>query len=572
MLQYIMNNIHKIRNKSFIQFFTIAGSALIIAYITSYFNLRLDLTEDKRYTLSETSHEVLGNMKNDLLIQVYLDGDMPIAFKRLRRSVKELLDEFRINSGRRVDYVFINPSEANNENERNKVYQGLLDKGLNPVNINSGDSEGGTTQKIIFPGMIVNYNGIEIPVNFLNNNTALSAEQNLLNSTEGLEYEMIQAISTICSDTIYKVAFIEGHNELPEIEVADITLGMARYFTVDRGAINGTPGILDPYSAIVIADPQNEFDEKDKFVIDQYIMNGGKVLWLAEEVKVNADSLDYGETVALYRPLNIEDQLFRYGARINPAVVQDMEDCLLMPLTVVTGTQQQIVPAPWYYYPLLNPANDNPITRNLNQVKGEFVNYIDTVGLDPSIRKKILLRTSLLSRTINPPAIIRLEEAANPVAESEFRKSYLPVAVLLEGKFQSVFKNRMISGITGLSNTSVVTESKQTKMIIIADGDIIRNEVAGTVNSQTIVPLGYDRYTSNTFGNKDFIINCLNYLVNDNGIMELRSREIKLRLLDKNKIKNERLKYQVINTVGPLLIILIAGLLYNYFRRKRYTN
>ena len=212
---------------------------------------------------------------------------------------------------------------------------------MNPVNVNAGDQEGGTTQKIIFPAMIFNYNGVEIPVNFLQNTDGLSPDQKLLNSAEGLEYEMIQTISTLCSDTIYKIAFIEGHNELAEIQTADLTLDLAKYFTVDRGVINGTPGILDGYSAIVIADPQNEFDEKDKFVIDQYIMNGGKVLWLAEETMVNSDSLKYGETVALYRPLNIEDQLFRYGARINPVIVQDMQDCLLIPLTIVNGTQQQ---------------------------------------------------------------------------------------------------------------------------------------------------------------------------------------------------------------------------------------
>ena len=336
--------------------------------------------------------------------------------------------------------------------------------------------------------------------------------------------------------------------------------------------INGNPGILKDYAAIVIAGPESELDEKDKFVIDQYIMNGGKVLWLAEEVKVSADSLNYGETVAIYRPLNIEDQLFRYGARINPVVVQDMQNFLLIPLKVMTGsTQQQIVPAPWFYYPLLNPSNDNPITRNLNQVKGEYVNTIDTVGLDLNIRKTILLRTSALSRTINPPILIKLEEAANPPAEAEFNKSNLPVAVLLEGKFQSVFKNRMIGDLTAAERSKILTESKPTRMIVVADGDIIRNEVSRVGANESIIPLGYDRYTSKTFGNKDFLVNCLNYLVNDNGIMELRSREIKLRLLDKSKIKNNRLTYQVVNTTGPLLIVLFAAILFNYLRRKRYT-
>lgn len=563
---------NKIRNKSLIQFFSIAGSAVIIALLCSMITLRLDLTEDKRYTLSKPSHEVLNKLENDVFIQVYLEGDMPIAFKKLKRSVKELLDEFKINSDRKVSYEFINPSEADDAEQRNKAYEDLIGKGLIPIDIRDSDQEGGTSQKLIFPGMMVSYNGVEIPVNFLENNIALSAEQNLLHSIEGLEYEMIQTISTVSSDTIYKIAFIEGHNELQEIEVADLTLSLAKYFTVDRGVINGTPGILDPYAAIVIANPETEFDEKDKFVIDQYIMQGGKVLWLAEEVKVSSDSLVYGETVALYRPLNIEDQLFRYGARINPVVVQDMQDCLLIALKMVTGVdQQQVVPAPWTYYPLLNPAADSPVSRNLNQVKGEFVNYIDTVGLDPAIKKTILLRTSVFSRTINPPVVISLEEAGNPLPETEFNKSFLPVAVLLEGKFQSVFKNRTISGIENFEKSGFISESNPTKMIVIADGDVIRNEVSMTGGSESYLPLGYDRYTSQTFGNKDFVINCLNYLVNDNGIMELRSREIKLRLLDKNKVKNERMKYQLINTIGPLFIVLVAGLIFNIIRRKRFS-
>ena len=233
-----MNISNNIRNKSLTQFFTITVCVLLVAYLCSLFNLRIDLTEDKRYTLSAPSHAVLERLKNDVVVQVYLDGDMPIAFKKLKRSIKELLDEIKINSGRKVSYEFINPSASADQKLRNTLYQQLIDKGLNPVNIQDNDTEGGTSQKIIFPGMIVNYNGIEIPVNFLNNNIALTAEQNLQHSIEGLEYEMIQTISTLSSDTIYKIAFIEGHNELQEIETADLTLSLAKFFTIDRGVIN----------------------------------------------------------------------------------------------------------------------------------------------------------------------------------------------------------------------------------------------------------------------------------------------------------------------------------------------
>ena len=419
--------------------------------------------------------------------------------------------------------------------------------------------------------MIVNYNGIEVPVNFLNN-SSLSYEQNILHSMEGLEYEMIQTIATLSSDTVNKVAFIEGQGEIPEIETADITMNLARFFTIDRGTIGGKPGILDKYAAVVIAGPEKVFNESDKLVLDQYIMNGGKVMWLFDEVAVNSDSLVYGETAALYRPLNIEDQLFRYGARVNPVIVQDLE-CVPIRLMVMSGgTRQQVVPAPWIYYPLLRPAADHPITRNLNRIKAEFANYIDTVGLDRAIRKKILLSTSKLSRTVAPPVMISLKEAELTPDEKDFNKPNLPVALLLEGVFPSAFKNRAVSNLTDDQNFRIRTESKETKMIVIADPNIIRNEVRRVGLKETPLPLGQDKYTGQVFGNRDFLINCLNYLVDNNGIMELRSRELKLRLLNTTKIKTERLKWQIINITAPVILVVLAGILYSYFRRRNYTR
>ena len=271
-------NNNDIKFKSWIQFLSTVAGIILIAAFSSFFKVRFDLTEDKRYTLSVPTRKVLSGLKNDIYIQVYLDGEMPIPLKRLKRSVGEMLDEFRRASGRRIDYEFINPSEGRDLKQRETQYQSLIKKGLTPVNIRAGDAEGGSTQKIIFPGMIVNYNGIEVPVNFLKNNPSVPYEQNILHSIEGLEYEMIQTISTASSDTIYKVAFIEGHGEIPEIETADITFNLAKFFTIDRGIIGGKPGILDNYAAVVIAGPEKEFSESDKLVIDQYIMNGGKVI------------------------------------------------------------------------------------------------------------------------------------------------------------------------------------------------------------------------------------------------------------------------------------------------------
>jgi len=561
-----------IKLRSWLQFAIAVACVIVMASFSSLIRLRLDLTEDRRYTLSAPSRKILGKLKKDIYIQVYLDGEMPVPLKKLKRSVSELLDEFRIASGRKIDFEFINPSEAKDAKQRQTVYQSLIGKGLNPVNIQAGDAEGGSTRKIIFPGMLINCNGTEVPVNFLDNNPSASYEQNILHSIEGLEYELIQNISTLSSDSIYKVAFIEGQGEIPEIETADLTLNLARFFTVDRGVIGGKPGVLDKYAAIIVAGPEKEFTEADKLVIDQYIMNGGRVMWLLDEVAVNADSLVFGETVGLYRPLNIEDQLFMYGARVNPAVVQDLE-CIIIRLKVGTGnTNQQIVPAPWVYYPLLVPAPGHPVTRNLNRVKGEFANYIDTVGLDPAIRKTILLATSRNSRLVSPPMVISLKEAELTPDEKEFNKAGLPVAVLLEGKFPSAFKNRVVSSIVPGMKFKPLNESRQTRQIVIADADIIRNEVRRSGREETPLPLGQDKYTGQMFGNRDFLINCLNYLVDDRGIMELRSRELKLRLLNRTIVKSEKLKWQLINVICPLVLVIAAGLAYNYFRKRKYTR
>lgn len=550
--------------------FTIEASVMVIMLLLALLHFRLDLTEDERYTLSEPTKKILNELDRDVFIEVYLDGEMPTGFKKLKRITEQYLEEFRIMSGHRVLYKFTNPSDSKDNSSREQVYNQLINNGLRPVNVMAKDEEGGKTQKMIFPSLTVNCNKIQVPVNFLKNDPAVSADMNLLHSAEGLEYEIIQAISNATNDSVRKIAFIEGQGELDELQVADATLELAKYFTVDRGAVNGTPGILDNYSAVIIAKPEKEFEEKDKFVIDQYIMNGGKVLWLVEEVYVKSDSLAYGGTVGVYRPLNIEDQLFRYGVRVNPVLVQDMQ-CLLIPVQMSTsGSQPQYVPAPWIYNPFLKPSSSNPMTRNLVEVKSEFVNSIDTVGRDGAIRKKILLSTYGESRTVMPPVFISLDETTNPPAEDQFTLAGIPVAVLLEGTFKSAYTNRMTGGLTG--GRKVLNESKRTKMIVVADGDIIRNEVRYTNGEFVPLALGLDRYSMRTFGNKEFIVNCINYLADDNGLIDLRGREIKPRLLNGERTKQERLFWQILNTILPLAIIIIAGYTVTIIRRRRYTG
>lgn len=543
-----------------------------VCILLSLLHIRADLTEEKRFTLAEPTKKILRELGSDVTVNVYLDGELPIAFRKLRRSTEQYLDEFRVTSGRKVKYDFINPSASSDRTERDRVHAELMNRGLNPVNVMASDGEGGRTQKRIFPSLTVTSGTTVIPVNFLRNNPTLPAETNLLHSTEGLEYEIIQAVAAATADTVHTVAFIEGHGELDEIFVADLTLELAKFYNIDRGVIGGRRGSIDKYAAIIIAAPQKPMDERDKFVIDQYIMNGGKVLWLAEEVKVDADSLIAGSTVALYEPLSTADMLFRYGVRINPVIVQDA-DCMLIPLKVVNpGGEVQYVPTPWVYYPLLRPSQTHPITRNLNRVKSEFAGTIDTVGRDPGVKKSILLTTSPEARTVMPPLVISLEEADEMIPDGMLNAGPLNVAVLLEGTFSSVFANRMAGSIMGDPQLVTVTESRPTKMIVVADGDIIRNEVSWGGGNPEPLTLGLDRYTMQTFGNKDFLVNCINYLVDENELIGMRSRELKPRLLDQTRIKEQRTLWQVVNTLLPILLIIIAGVIWNALRRRRYIS
>ncbi len=549
------------------EFLSIIFLLIILGLLLAKINLRIDLTSEKRYTLSEQTRIILDELENDIFIQVFLDGDLRVEFSRLRRELTAKLDEFRLASGKKVDYQFINPSGSDDPEERYRYQMSLINKGLVPVTIMAEDKEGGQSEKIIFPGLIVNYNGIEMPVNFLRNNPAIPAEQNLTHSIEGLEYELISSIATITSDTIYRIAFIEGHNELAEVEVADLTLELAKFFTIDRGTINGVAGILDPYSAIVIAKPESVFTEEDKLVIDQYIMKGGKVMWLVDAVYVNTDSLSAGGSMAFYKPLEIEDQLFKYGVRVNPVLIQDL-DCQIIPLiSSFEGVQQQPIPVEWLYNPLLYPSLRSPVTRAINKVRGEFVNYIDTVGSGSNISKKVLLATSPASRYISPPMLISLSEFRERPSEELFNKSYLPVAVALEGVFPSLYANR----INNYNGKPLLTSSVYNKMIVVADGDIIRNAVRREGDHLVPLTLGQDRSTQQIYGNKDFLVNALNYLVDDKGIMDLRSRELKLRLLDKEKISKGKVSWQLLNSLGPVLLVVMSGIIYTWFRRKKYS-
>jgi ABC-2 type transport system permease protein len=545
---------------------------LLLFYLSSKIFFRLDFTSEKRYTLSPKTKEVLRSLDELVNVKIYLSGDMPVGFKKLRNSIQETLDEFKIYAGDNIQYEFINPLENSDPKVKQRIFNELYQKGLKPTNIQVKEKEGGKTEKILFPGAIILYNGTEVPVNFLKNSVGLTAEENLNNTIQNIEYELVKTIYNLTNKKIDKIAFLEGHGELNELETGDITRELANYFQVDRGKISDNPSVLNAYKAIVIAKPTQPFPEKDKLVIDQYIMNGGKVIWFLDGVNVNIDSLANGATLGLVNSINLDDQLFTYGVRVNPNLVMDIQ-CNILPVQAgMNGNQPKWVPAPWMYYPLISPLVQHPVTRDLNLVFARFASTIDTIGSNALIKKTALLKTSEGTKLVNAPLYISLSEVKQNPKKEEFNKSNLPIAFLLEGQFKSVFRNRNANKIMPGWNTKIVNLSVPNKMIVVADGDMIANDVRMTPKGPMLTALGYDKYTQQTFGNKDFIVNAVSYLTDENGLLSLRSKEYQLRLLNKKRITEERFKWQFINTLLPILIVIIFGIIYNQRRKSKYTS
>jgi ABC-2 type transport system permease protein len=546
---------------------------VLSAYLLSSFFYRIDLTSEKRYTLSDFSKKSLHNLKDVVHVKVYLDGDLNIPFRKMQQRLKETLDEFSVFAGDNLEYEFINPFDGEDARAKEDMMNELYKKGLKPTNILAKDKEGGTSEKLVFPGALINFRGTEIPVNLLKNNPGVAADVNINNSIESFEFEFMRVISSLDADTTEKIAFLEGHGEYNEYQVGDITRELGWYFQVDRGRIGGKPGVLDQYKAVIIAGPTTAFNEQDKFVLDQYIMKGGKVLWFIDMVNATLDSIsDGGPTVALIRTLNIEDLLFRYGVRINPVLVQDVQ-CNMIPVNVaLAGNTPDFRPAPWLYSPLLTAPYPHPVTRNLNMIKTEFTGTLDTLAARKNIRKTVLLRSSEFSKQVAAPVMISLEEVRLTPRQQEFTDRFLPIAVLLEGCFESAFRNRNVSLLFPDTVVAVMETGRPSIMLVVADADVIRNDVSPTPQGILISPLGLDRFTRQTFGNKEFVVNTIQYMTGHEGLINLRSRELTLRLLDKTKITENRSKWVLVNMLCPPLLVVVAGILYGWIRKRKFSG
>ncbi len=546
---------------------------VLVNVLGSFRFFRIDLTSEKRFSLAPETQQILRNLDDVVYVRVYLGGDLPSDLIRFRQSIKETLDEFRAYAGKNLEYEFINPYEEENQKIRNREMQNLAGKGLKPTDIRLRDKEGGYTTRIIFPGAIITYEGIDFPVNLLKNNPGLPYQINLNNSIESLEYEFIRAIKSLTAKKIEKVGFIRGHGELGFLQTYDIGKELSLFFDVKWTRIDGNLDKLMQYKALIIAQPLKPFPERDKFALDQYIMRGGRVLFFLDPVRSNADSLVSGRTFTSFLDLNLYDLLFKYGFRIDYNLIKDLQCSYVKVESSLEGQNPQPVILPWVYYPLLSPPQNNFLTRGLNYIKTEFVSAIDTTPAPiPGVKRTVLLSSSDSSELVENPVYISMNEITSPIRRGQYNRSHLPVAILSEGSFPSFYKNYGIpKGVTP-SGVRIVDKSKKAMIFVTGDGDMIRNDVRITPSDTIPQPLGYDRDTRQTYGNKEFIMNVINYMTDDMGLIRLRARDFKLRLLDRARIRaqRERVKWELINTLLPVLVILLGGLTFNIFRKKKY--
>ncbi|MFP4664354.1 MAG: gliding motility-associated ABC transporter substrate-binding protein GldG [Bacteroidales bacterium] len=564
----------QIKRQHLVQVVLLLLIIVLVNVIASLWYQRWDLTEEKRHSLSETSRELLTSLDDVVYIKVYLDGnELPSGFLRLQRKTREMLNNFRRYSPE-VEYEFINLHEENDREVRREIYKQLYDKGLEPSELKEGGQES-YRQQLLFPGAIVSYKGKEYPVNFIDNEGGGNIEYQINKAVSRLEQNFVQAFLRLTNPEVKKIAFIEGHGELDEYQTTDIMISLSEFYQIERIAIDGVLGALDDYEAIVVAKPSERVNEKDKFIIDQYLMHGGKALWLVEWMGMSMDSLsDKSSSMALIRDINLDDLLFNYGVRINPDLIQDLNS-LSIPVAVNQSSgKPEFEPRQWPFFPAILPKNEHRISKNVSVIRSQFVSSIDTVGEDPDIKKKFLLHTSQYSRTLGVPVKVSLDIVRQPPNPQLFNEGPQPIAVLLEGKFRSNFDMRIPQQFVTDKDIDFRAYSEPTKQILISDGDMIRNYVKRIGDKHEPFPLGRDKYFDQQFtpGNKEFLLNCMNYLCGDEELINLRMRQVKLRLLDKGKVYEQGVFWVIFNTAVPILIVLLFGFVVLFIRRYKYKR
>lgn len=542
----------------------LCGLWLLLIGVLELRPVRWDLTDDKHYSLSESSKKMLSLLDHRAEVTLLLGGDLNAGFRRLKKATEETLEELAVYADIRVKDGW----SAAQEN-------GLMDSlGLRPIVIHEREQNGKTAQTTVYPYAIIEYNGKRAVVTLLKNTRGLSGEENLNASIEQLEFAFMEALHLLQQTETPRVAILEGHGEPDEAHTYDLMSALSKYFQVDRGSVTMNEltnervnaHILDGYKAVIVLNPQTAFSEQERFVIDQYIMRGGAVLWSLNGVKLSEEVLQReGFTPILPLDLGLTDMLFRYGVRVNPALVQDIQ-CLPIPVNVSSDPQQpNLQPMPWTYAPLLLTSQGSPITKDLGQVMSTFVSPIDAVGGEDGIEKRVLLATSTASRVTATPGEVDLNDL-NPDM-STFAYQYVPVAVSMEGSFPSAFAHRMApEGIE--TDEPIRKSSAKTRQVVIGSGSVMINE---TMKNQAL-PMGYDRYSGMQFSNRDFATNAVLWLTDGDGLIALREKSVALRLLNDKRAHEQRAGIQAFSTILPVAILALIGGIVFVVRKRKYER
>lgn len=547
--------------------YTLIGLFVIIVVnqLSARLFYRFDLTEEHRYTISDASINMLSELDDVVYVDVYLEGDLPAGVKRLQKSVKETLDEFKVYAGSNLQFRFIDPSTAKSQKARQEFYESLIKKGIQATNLYD-NVDGKRTQTLVFPGAILTYGTKEMGITFLKGNKTSSPQEQLNQSIEGVEFELSSAIKSLTEQKNKRIALLKGHGELDTLEMAGLSSVLMSKFKVFNVYLTKRPNLLG-FDAIVLAKPKEPFNENDKYKIDQFIMRGGKAVFLIDALSVNMDSAGNDTNLALPYETNLEDLFFKYGFRVNHNLVLDMNAA---PHPVVVGNMgdnPQIRLLPWPFYPIVNDFSKHPAVRNLDAVVHRFVGTIDTVKAD-GIIKIPLMKTSQYSKVLSSPVKVSIDELRKEIKPEFFNSGPQVTAWIFEGKFTSLYKNRFLPG--NADKSTFIADGNPTKMLIISDGDVAQNDV----NPKTGQPLelGYDQFTETRYANADLLNNVMTYLLDENGIINTRSKEVKIRLLDTVKVKAQKLTWQLINLILPIVVIIIFGISKYFLRKRKYAR
>ena len=554
------------KNK-FVVTLLIIGGIVLLNIAASFVFFRLDLTEEKRYSLSDATQSLLENLSandsTDVFVKVYLDGEeLPGGFERLKRAVTETLEEFKVYGGTNINYKFINPNAETDKKKREEFYVELAKKGMNPTRV-VDTKKGRQIENIIFPYALVSAGGYEVPVLLLKGTQGKTAEEKLNQSNENVEYELATAIRKLTLKERKKIGLLAEFTKLKPLNFSDLIASLQeRYdlFFIDSKSSPSFQGL----DALILPKPDFPVDDSTKYKIDQFVMGGGSALFFVDGLKVDSVSLEGNFAQPL--ELNLTDLFFKYGVRVNSNIIKDGASCALIPLVVGDlGDKPNIQPVPYRYFPLINNFGKSLITNNLDLVFSRYVASIDTVRAD-GVSKTPLLMTSPYTKVLNAPVFVTFNDAQTDTEQAEYQGGVKTIAYLLEGKFQSLYKNRLLPNDPKFADFKA--ESLPTKIIICSDGDLIVNEVSQKTGNP--LPLGYDKTTQHTFGNKDFVMNAIDYLIDEDGVIQAKGKEVKLRPLDKLRTRDERTFWQILNIGLPVALVLLFGFILQWSRRHNY--